>query len=121
MNFPLVRNFLPRGLEGEITGGDLSGIELLVKPLIGRHEKTARLPIQLDRLLSLGPFQGVALTGEDQNVSSGLMAVGFFISPHGKLGHVQRHAVAAHFELYVASKARDWDHVRVFQRRARRQ
>ena len=76
-----------------------------MEPLIGRHEQTNRLPIEFYRLLALRPFEDKALAGENQNMCPRLVAMRFLISSNRKLGHMERHAVAAHLELHVASVA----------------
>ena len=42
-----------------------------MEPLIGRHEETTRLPIELYRLLALQPFQGKALARENKICAQG--------------------------------------------------
>ena len=48
--------------QGKITSGLGAGVEMLMKPLIGRHYHAARLPVNADHIAVIGPKQRITLT-----------------------------------------------------------
>ena len=49
--------------QGEVTSGIGAGVEMLVEPLVRRHDDTSRLPVDAHHFAVIGgPKQGIALT-----------------------------------------------------------
>src|SRR5437660_11764986 len=79
--------------ERQIARRFCAGVQMLMKPLVRRHHDAPWLPVHALHLLALQPENGVTLAAENDHVSPGSVAVGFFVGPHRKLRDMRRHGL----------------------------
>ena len=78
-----------------------AGIEMLMEPLIRRHDHAARPPIDALRRFTRGPENRIALTGKNDDMRAGAVLVPFLVRAHGELGDMRAHGVFGQVEFHV--------------------
>src|SRR4030095_3180215 len=74
---------------------------MLMKPLIGRHDDAAGLPVDALPWLPLRPEKRVALAAEDDHVGAGAMLMTFFVGSYRKLRDMRAHGLLGQIELHI--------------------
>ena len=90
-------------LEREIASGRRPGIEMLMKPGVGRNDQGADLPVVTARFLALGPHQRVALAREHDDVGARPMRMRLLVGADRELGDVAGDRAARHVEADMAA------------------
>src|SRR4030095_6976456 len=74
---------------------------MLMKPLIGRHDDAAGLPVDALPWLPLRPENRVALAAEDDHVGAGAMLMTFFVGSYRKLRDMRAHGLLGEIKLHI--------------------
>src|SRR6476660_4282061 len=79
--------------QGQITRRFGAGIQMLMEPLIRRHNNAAGFPIDALHRLPFRPQNRVALPREDNDVRTRTVPVPFLVGSDGKLRDVRAHGI----------------------------
>src|ERR1041385_8471736 len=85
----------------QVTCRHRAGVEVLVEPLVRRHDDAPLPPVNAPHILSLGPEDRVALSAEDDDVRARAVAVTLLVSADREFGDVAAHRLAGEVELHV--------------------